>query len=86
MRPIYAVKDLATQAFGNPFVTKAQGEALRSFMDEVNADPAQSQIAKHPEDYELYKLGDYDDENGQINAIEPQLVSRAKDLITQRSN
>lgn len=84
MKPIYAVKDLATQAFGNPFTTRAQGEAMRSFIDEANNDPQKSAIAQHPEDYELYKLGEYDDDTGQITAMEPELIARAKDLITAK--
>ena len=82
MKPIYAVKDLAVQAFGNPFVTRAQGEAMRSFQDEVNKKDGQSAIAQHPEDYELYKLGEWDDNTGVITPQTPELVARAKDLIT----
>ena len=83
MKPIYAVKDLATQAFGNPFVTRAQGEAMRSFTDEANADPQKSAIAQHPDDYELYKLGEYNDDTGEITSIKPELIARAKDLTVK---
>lgn len=86
MKPMFAVKDLATQAYGNPFTTRAQGEALRSFQDEANADPAKSAIAQHPEDYELYKLAEYDDEAGIIHGLpQPELIARAKDLLTPRT-
>jgi len=84
MKHIYAVKDLAVQAFGQPFFVRAKGEALRSFQDEVNGrGNAQSAIAAHPEDYELYELGDYDDVSGILFPKGPNLVARAKDLLTQ---
>lgn len=83
MKPIYAVKDLAVQAFGTPFFVRAKGEALRSFQDEANRRDSDSAIAKHPEDYELYRIGDFDDQTGTIIAAQaPELVARAKDLIT----
>lgn len=83
MKHIYAVKDLAIQAFGNCFLTRAPGEAMRSFQDEVNStDKKNSAVAAHPEDYELYKIGEYDDELGIIKAnLQPELVARAKDLL-----
>jgi len=79
MKPIYAVKDLAVQAFGTPFFVRAKGEAMRSFQDEVNK-TADSAIAAHPEDYELYQLGEYDDQTGTILPQTPELIARAKDL------
>lgn len=82
MKPIYAVKDLAVQAYGTPFFVRAKGEALRSFQDEANKKDGQSAIAAHPEDYELYYIGEYNDESGTISPIVPELIARAKDLIT----
>lgn len=80
MKHIYAVKDLAVQAFGQPFFTRSKGEAIRSFQDETNSDATTSAIAKHPEDYELYYLGDYDETEGTMHTNMPELIARAKDL------
>lgn len=84
MKHIYAVKDLAVQAFGQPFFVRAKGEAIRSFQDEVNKAPGESAIAAHPEDYELYYIGSYDDQTAQITETPermPELIARAKDLL-----
>lgn len=80
MKYYFAVKDLAVQAFGNPFLVRSSGEAMRSFQDEVNRDPKESPIAAHPEDYELYKIGEYNDTTGEIVGLEPELLARAKEL------
>lgn len=82
MKFIYAVKDLAVQAFGQPFFVRHRGEALRSFQDEANNNKTTSAIAQHPEDYELYYLGQYNDEAGEITSpATPELIARAKDLL-----
>lgn len=85
MKHIFAVKDLAVQAYGLPFFVRSKGEALRSFQDEVNRKDGESAVAKHPEDYELYQLGTYNEETAEIegnNELKPVLVARAKDLLT----
>lgn len=84
MKYIYAVKDLAVQAFGQPFFCRARGEALRSFQDETNTEDGKSAIAAHPEHYELYYIGQYNEEAGEIVATPPELVARANDLIRER--
>lgn len=81
MKPVYAIKDTAIQAFGNLITMRAPGEMMRGFQDEVNSRDGQSAIAKHPEDYELYKVADYDDLTGTLQPHAPELVARAKDLI-----
>lgn len=85
MKHYYAVKDLAVQAFGIPFQVRAEGEAMRSFQDEVNGKGSEnSAIAAHPEDYELYKLGTFDDVTGELKGHTPQLVARAKELLVSK--
>lgn len=59
-----AVFDLATETFARPFFVSHPGQAMRSFMDELkNKD---SELGKHPGDYELFEVGSYDDANGQF--------------------
>lgn len=83
MKVIFAVKDLAVQAFGIPFFVRSKGEAIRSFTDEANGKgSANSAIHAHPEDYELYELGVYDDEDAALVPHQkPIHVVRAKDLL-----
>lgn len=84
MKQIFAVKDLAVQAFGMPFFVRSKGEAMRSFIDEVNNKGQQnSAIAAHPDDYELYSIGEYEEDAGTITAKIPELIARAKELVTK---
>jgi hypothetical protein len=78
---IVAVKDTAAQAFGRPIFVPAIPVALRSFRDEVNRKDSTEDLARHPEDFELYELGSFDDSTGVIELTNPpRLVARAKDL------
>lgn len=77
---IVSVKDTAAQAFGRPVFVPAVAVAVRSFRDEINRKDSNEDLAKHPDDFELYELGSFDDSNGVIEVNEPRLVARAKDL------
>lgn len=78
---ICAVKDRAVDAFGVPFFVKSAGEAMRSFEDEVNR--KESPFYAHPDDYDLYRIGEYDDASGLVTGVGPDLLSRGKDVINK---
>lgn len=61
---VCSIKDRAADAFGRPFYVPAVGVAIRSFQDEVNRSDAESQIYQHPEDFDLFELGEFDDATG----------------------
>jgi hypothetical protein len=79
MYKLLAVRDSALNAFGRPFVAPATGAAVRSFNDEVNN--PQSDLFKHPDDYELYELGEFDDSDGTFHLLpQPKSILRGKDV------
>ena len=64
---IVAVRDRQLNAYMRPFTAQTRGQAIRSFRDEVNRQG--SELNTHPEDYELYQLGTFDEETGVISDI-----------------
>lgn len=83
MRVIVAIKDTAARVFGTPFVVQATAQAIRSLRDEVNSKDSTSDVCKHPEDFELYQVAEFDDDTGDVhlnNGEYPLLLCRAKDL------
>ena len=73
---IYSIRDAKSEVYNTPFYQKTHGEALRSFM-EVSTDK-QSQVSKYPEDFDLYHLGEYDDNTGQTSPLDtPQHMAKA---------
>lgn len=76
---IFSVRDNVVQAFLQPFFSPNSGSAIRSLQEVVN-DPNHT-FAKTPADFSLYELGDYDDSNGIITAIEPNRLLTLSDLV-----
>lgn len=60
---IVALKDVKVGAFQMPQCVAALGAAVRGFED-ATKDPAKNtDLSRHPADFELYELGTYNDEN-----------------------
>lgn len=59
---IVAARDVRVEAYMQPTFVPHTAAAVRAFTDHVR-DP-QSDFAKHPEDYELWWLGEYNDQDG----------------------
>lgn len=79
---VLAVRDAQLGAFMQPFFTQSIGVAVRSFADEVNRQ--ESPMNAHPDDYELFEIGEYDEETGHISCFTPKSLSLAKNVIRPR--
>lgn len=78
---IVAVRDSAAGGFGRPVFSASTGVAARSFSDEVNRVADDNQMNKHPGDFELWKIGEYDDVSGVVTSCEHLFLARGKDVI-----
>lgn len=78
---ILAVKDRAIDAFLQPFFTPALGAGIRAFQDEISNE--QSPMHKHPDDYDLYHLGEFDTSTGEFSTIQPQQIAVGKQLTRE---
>lgn len=79
---VCAVRDRAVDGFGIPIFVPSEGAAIRSFADEVNR--KESAMAQHPEDYDLYFLGLFDDGSGQFGVDDergPRQIAIGKSLV-----
>lgn len=56
---IVAIKDAKADVFSHPMAFQSKGQAIRSFADQVNTEG--EHFYKHPEDYSLWLVGEYDD-------------------------
>lgn len=69
---LYAVKDEMSNLFLTPTPFKTEGEAKRQFKDAIN----NNRIWKdNPADFSLYKLGEYNEETGEIDAKLEKVIS-----------
>ena len=76
-----SVKDRAADAYGRPMFVPSIGVAIRSFSDEVNRQDAENQLFNHPDDFDLYEMGEFDDNTGLFTLHDqPKLVSLGKQV------
>ena len=78
---VVCVKDRAAEDFNRPFFVPHSNVAIRDFTDEVNRAAADNQLNKHPDDFDLYLLGEFNDNTGEFSISVPQVLVRAKDVL-----
>lgn len=78
---ILAIRDRAADVFGTPIFTASTGGAIRSFSDEINTPREGNNFNKHPDDFDLYYLGTFNDEAAEFDLLKkPEQVAVGKDL------
>lgn len=76
----FALRDSKGEIFHTPWFQKTHGEAERSLKELIKDE--KSMVNKYPEDYDLYHLGEYDDQTGKFQALDtPQHVIKAIALV-----
>lgn len=74
----FSVYDGKAKTFSVPFFKLTVGMALRDFEDLVNH--PETMVNRHPEDFVLYEVGNFDDSNGMLEFISPlNLVATANE-------
>jgi len=78
---VCSIKDRAADAYGRPFYVPAVGVAIRSFQDEINRSAADNQMNQHPDDFDLFEFGTFDDNSGLFDLHDvPKLLSLGKQV------
>lgn len=61
---VFSVLDAKVGAFAQPWFSATLGSGIRAFV-EAARDP-NTTLAKHPADFELWQLGEFDDSTGEF--------------------
>ena len=69
---IYTIYDVKAEAYLTPFFLQNEAILKRTIMDTLSDD--NHMFGKHPEDYIMYYVGEYDDQTGQIVSPETPTV------------
>ena len=78
---VMAVKDRMADAFARPLFVPAVGVGIRSFTDEVNRKDGDNQMFNHPDDFDLYELGRFDDGTGRFDLHDdPKVIAIGKQV------
>ncbi len=76
----FSIFDQKAKAYMAPYFFGEVGQSTRAFTDMVN-DPDHL-LGKHPEDYVLYEVGQFDDSTGKLEAYDgPELVVTALQVV-----
>jgi len=80
----FSIFDKVALTFAPPFFMPNVGMAVRAFGDDVVR--PNSQIGVHPQDYDLYHVGAFDDATGEMISLpefERKVLARALDYKVQ---
>lgn len=73
---MFAIRDVKAEGYNTPFFQPTFGLAERAFKDACQDE--KTTLAKHPEDYSLYYLGEFDQTSGLMKVEEtPKHVCNA---------
>lgn len=78
---IYGVRDTCVQSFLLPMFFQNNAAATRALGDAVNKASEDNQFYQHPEHYQLYYLGNYNEDTGQISTNQaPEFIVDCESL------
>jgi len=69
IQKMFSFYDTKAGFFHTPFFFSHPGQAIRAAMD-LGGDLSTT-IGRHPSDYALYQLGEFDDQTGQATSSQP---------------
>lgn len=65
---VCSIYDMISDRFLPPFCQQTKGQAIRGFMDEINRPAEDNILYRHCDDFVLFKIGEFNDENGVIES------------------
>jgi len=82
LHQVFSVYDSKAQIYSSPWLAMNKSVAIRQFTDSVN--DSSLVFNKHPEDYALFHLGDFDDVSGvMISLPSPLSLGLAQEYLNR---
>lgn len=81
---MYSIYDTKTRQYNRPFFEASDTVALRNLKMEVNRQDPSNVLYMFPEDYQLYRVGSFDADNGNIDAAAPELLGSCEALVNPK--
>lgn len=75
---LISVYDIKSELWSMPMTAETNKAALRAFGNTVEQEG--NEINQHPEDYELWEIGEYDNHTGEIKQEHKELIARGGDV------
>lgn len=77
----YSVRDIKSATFNRPFVGLSIEQVKRSLY--MSLLTQESEIAKFPEDFELYLIGEFDDQAGALVGQTPAMLCNIREIVAE---
>lgn len=77
----FSIRDTCVGSFGIPMFFQNSAAAVRALGDVVNRPEKDNGYYQHPEHYQLYEIGSFDDESGSFEPIVPVFVVDCQSLV-----
>ncbi len=78
---LYAVFDMASGTYEKPFFSTTDDLVRREFENVATA--KDTPIGKHPKDYSLWRLGNFDDNTGTVKDEANECLCTALEIMSQ---
>ncbi|WNK13024.1 MAG: nonstructural protein [Microvirus sp.] len=75
MLKIFSIYDNKAKSYHQPLFQQSAVQAQRIFSTEINRAAADNLLYHHPQDFDLYELGEFDDQSGSLTHGQPVLIS-----------
>lgn len=76
---VYSIFDRKLREYGQLVLAKNDEVIRRMALDSVRG--SGGDIEQHPEDYDLYHVGDFDRDTGRLDVSDPRLVVTLQELL-----
>lgn len=80
----YTIYDVAAGTYSRPYFCGSDGQAVRGFKD--IATDAEHPIGQHPEDYTLYRCGNFNESTGKMGTEEAEKMITGLQCISMDRN
>lgn len=79
---VYAIYDRKMREYGHQLVLERNDFVVQRGLADGIQQAGESLLAKHPGDHDLYQVGEFDVETGQLSpAVTPRLVCSIRELV-----
>lgn len=82
---LFSIFDDKAGAFQAPFIHTNEDTAVRALAASINERPG-DMLAKNPEDFHLYFLGTFNDNEGTYSTQSPQSIGNVKILLAPKED
>ena len=79
IKTLYSVYDIKAVFYGMPFEAKSDGDAARMFSGACK--DQSSMLGQYPSDFQLFKVGSFDDHAGQMSSITPVFIMSGSEVF-----